>query len=106
MTTEDQCPSKDTPSEVKEDIEDRNETEGVDRKRRMSGSNLLWGEDERMVRKTVAKGFSGNIFSSFFVNGYSAVLIFTFYLISLESLLSIALSVSMTICKILLMFDS
>jgi hypothetical protein len=39
------------------------------------------------------------LWTRFFINNYSAVLVFGKHLISLESLLSIALSISMTICK-------
>jgi hypothetical protein len=39
------------------------------------------------------------LWTQFFINNYSAVLVFGKHLISLESLLSIALSISMTICK-------
>jgi hypothetical protein len=107
MTTEVEVP---VDTSVKEDpqcsIEDRQETGevNVNTERRKSNSDLLWGE-ELAVRKSVADGFSGGILSSFFVNGYSAVLIFAFHLISLESLLSIALSVSMTICEFFLRFN-
>ena len=66
--------------------------------RKESQGDLLW-EQEVALRKSVSKGVSGNLLSSFLVNGYSAILIFVFHLISLESLLSIALSVSMTICE-------
>jgi hypothetical protein len=103
MTTEEEVI---VDTSVKEDpklsIEDRQETGEVNTERRKSrtNSNLLW-EEELVVRESVANGFSGNILSSFIVNGYSAVLIFAFHLISLESLLSIALSVSMTICEFL-----
>jgi hypothetical protein len=39
------------------------------------------------------------LWTRFFINNYSAVLVFGKHLISLESLLSIALSISMTVCK-------
>jgi hypothetical protein len=63
-----------------------------------SGADVLLGA-EVALRKSIMNGFSGSVVSAFFVNGYSAVLIFIFHLISLESLLSIALSVTMTICE-------
>lgn len=59
----------------------------------------LW-EEELMVRKDVANSpISGNFVGAFVVNTYSALYILVAYLISLESLLSIALSVGMTVCK-------
>ena len=60
---------------------------------------LLW-EEELEVRKQVANSaISGNFVGAFFLNTYAALYILVKYLISLESLLSIALSVGMTICK-------
>ena len=60
---------------------------------------LLW-EQECQIRQKVARSpVSGNFVGAFFVNTYSAIYIFVVYLISLESLLSIGLSVGMTVCK-------
>jgi hypothetical protein len=63
-------------------------------------------DEEIAVRYSVrrqpgAQGKGGicNILSMFVINLFSAFLIFAVYLISLESLLSIALSVSLTICE-------
>jgi hypothetical protein len=65
----------------------------------------LW-EEELAVRKEVRNSpISGNFVGAFFVNTYSAMHILVVYLISLESLLSIALSVGMTVCKFLLLGD-
>ena len=61
--------------------------------------DLLW-EEEKAVREEVAKSpFSGNFFGAFLVNIYSAIHIVTVYLISLESIISIILSVSLTVCE-------
>ena len=56
-------------------------------------------QEESKLRQRLSKGCKRNILSSFFINGYSAMLVFAFYLTSLESLFSIALSVGLTICK-------
>jgi hypothetical protein len=56
-------------------------------------------QDESELRERVRKDCRSGVLTLFFVNGYSAVLVFVFYLISLESLLSIALAVSLTVCK-------
>lgn len=56
-------------------------------------------EEEMIVRTAVDNGPSGNFLWSVPMNGYSALLIFLFHLISLESILSIGLSVGMTVCK-------
>lgn len=58
-------------------------------------------EEESDLRRRISKGCSKNILSAFLVNGYSAVLVFVFYLMSLESLFSIALSIALTVCKCL-----
>ena len=61
--------------------------------------DLLW-EEEKTVREQVAKSpFSGNFLGAFLVNIYSAIHIVTVYLISLESIISIILSVSLTVCE-------
>jgi hypothetical protein len=60
---------------------------------------LLW-EEERTVREQVAKSpYTGNFFGAFLVNIYSAIHIVTVYLLSLESIISIVLSVSLTVCE-------
>ena len=70
---------------------------------RHNHSDHVYLEEEIKLRKSIHQGwFSGNIVSLLFVNGYSALLVFIFHLISLESLLSIALSVGLTICKFFL----
>lgn len=63
-------------------------------------------EDEIAVRRRIqsmpgAQGQGGlfNVITSSVINMISALLVFIFYLISLESLLSIGLSVGLTICK-------
>jgi len=64
-----------------------------------SSDALLW-EQERVIRQQVLESrISGNLLGCFFANTYAAMHIFVVYLISLESLLSIALSVIMTVCK-------
>lgn len=59
----------------------------------------LLENEESALRKKVASGCRGNRFIFAITNGYSAVMVFVFYLISLESLLSIGLSAYLTICK-------
>ena len=60
---------------------------------------LLW-EQERLIRQQVLESrISGNLLGCFFANTYAAMHIFVVYLISLESLLSITLSVIMTVCE-------
>ncbi len=60
---------------------------------------LLW-EEEIHIREQVAKSpITGNFLGAFFVNIYSAIYIVTVYLISFESIISITLSVSLTVCK-------
>jgi hypothetical protein len=56
-------------------------------------------QEESELRERVRKDCKNGVLVHFFINGYSAVLVFLFYLISLESLFSIALAVSLTICK-------
>lgn len=58
----------------------------------------LWKE-ELAVRQEVATGATSNPVAAFFVHFYSSLHIFVVHLISLESILSISLSVGMTICK-------
>eukprot|EP00538_Stauroneis_constricta_P006733 CAMPEP_0119570542 /NCGR_PEP_ID=MMETSP1352-20130426/43666_1 /TAXON_ID=265584 /ORGANISM="Stauroneis constricta, Strain CCMP1120" /LENGTH=417 /DNA_ID=CAMNT_0007620211 /DNA_START=30 /DNA_END=1283 /DNA_ORIENTATION=- len=54
-------------------------------------------QEEIDFRQRLQSTGTCGLIKSFFVNWYSAMLVFIFYLISLESLFSIALSVSMTI---------
>lgn len=72
---------------------------GVEIDAEKSAEILLW-EEEVAVRKQVADSpVTGNFMGAFCVNTYAAIHIFVVYLISLESLLSIGLSVGMTVCK-------
>lgn len=58
----------------------------------------LW-EHERDLRDRVDRHLvQGNLSVKFLVNFYATIHIFAFHLLSLESVLSIALSVGMTIC--------
>jgi hypothetical protein len=54
-------------------------------------------QEELTIRKKNVHGLSSTVVYRFIVNLYSAVFVVLVYLISLESLLSITLSVSMTI---------
>lgn len=63
-------------------------------------------EEEKSLRNKVQKGCGGNYCIAVLINMYSSVLIFSFYLISLECLISIALSVYFTICKYVKMFQN
>mmetsp|Transcript_3517 Transcript_3517/g.5367 ORF Transcript_3517/g.5367 Transcript_3517/m.5367 type:complete len:90 (+) Transcript_3517:214-483(+) len=60
------------------------------------GARLLL-EKENSVRKNAIKGCGGNNITSALINVYSSILMFAIHLISLECLLSIALSVYFTI---------
>ena len=76
-------------------------TEAEQRSASLKEDITLW-EEEAAVRTEVRQSpLSGNFVGAFFINTYSAFHILMVYLISLESLLSIALSVGMTICKLL-----
>jgi hypothetical protein len=55
--------------------------------------------EERALRQQVVRGCSNSLLGNVLINGYSAILVFLYYLISLESLFSIALSVGLTVCK-------
>ena len=56
---------------------------------------------EKAVRQTASSGFRGNRFTAPFVNSYAASLVLVFHLISIESLVSIGMSVFLAICKFL-----
>lgn len=56
-------------------------------------------QEESELRERVRKDCRSGVLALFYLNGYSAVLVFVYYLISLESLFSIALTVSLTVCK-------
>jgi len=60
---------------------------------------LLWEEELRIRQEVSESRISGNFLGAFFVNTYSSIHIFVVYLICLESLLSIGLSVGMTVCE-------
>ena len=60
----------------------------------------VW-KSEKTVRQIAKSGLRGNGFTAPFVNAYAALLVFIFHLISIESLVSIGLSVYLTICKFL-----
>lgn len=86
--------STSTPSQHSDRKPEPNDLEQSDPK---SIDLLLW-EEERTVREQVAKSpFTGNFLGAFLVNIYSAIHIVTVYLISLESIISITLSVSLTV---------
>jgi hypothetical protein len=82
-----------SPADVKPE-EDESEL-GVRPKSGVNSIRLKQYESE--LRGKVAK--RSGVLTRFWLNGYSAVLVFLFYLISLESLFSIALAVSLTVCK-------
>ena len=71
-----------------------------------SGSTTTSSPSERLRRSGIRVGdpisirkYPINTIKLFFINGYSALLVFVLHLITLESLFSILLSVIMTICK-------
>ena len=57
-------------------------------------------EEETRLRTKVANSITSNVFVRLCLNLYSSLLVFFFYLLSLESILSIALAVTMTICEL------
>lgn len=59
----------------------------------------MW-QSEKSVRHTASSGFRGHKLTAPFVNAYASVLVFLFHLTSVESLISIGLSVYLTICKV------
>lgn len=78
---------------------------GQDQLKRISSSdsriasaqpNDLW-ESEKSVRKDAAKGLGGNRFTAVFLSWYASVGVFILHLISLESVIAIALCVYLTI---------
>ena len=71
-----------------------------------SGITTTTSPSERLRRSGIRVGdpisirkYPINTIKLFFINGYSALLVFVLHLITLESLFSILLSVIMTICK-------
>ena len=88
-------PTLQFPADIKPE-EDESEL-GARPKRGVNSIRLQ--QDESELRERVRKGWRSSVLTLFCLNGYSAVLVFVFYLISLESLLSIALAVSLTVCK-------
>lgn len=89
-------PTLQSPADIRPE-EDKSEL-GVRPKRGVNDSIRLQ-QDESELREKMRKGCRSSVLTLFCLNGYSAVLVFVFYLISLESLLSIALAVSLTVCK-------
>jgi hypothetical protein len=59
----------------------------------------IW-ESEKLVRQRARTGLRGNKLTAPFVNMYAGVLVFVSLLTSVESFVSIGLSVYLTICKI------
>lgn len=85
------------PSEIEDDLA---KDVGIEVNDIKTVDVLLW-EDEMSVRDQVSKSpITGNFLGAFFVNIYSAIHIVAVYLISLESIISITLSVSLTVCKL------
>jgi len=60
----------------------------------------LWEEELAVRREVFNSPMSGNFLVAIWIHLYSAMHIFVVYLVSLEMLLSIGLSVGMTICKL------
>ena len=80
--------------------ENKNVTYSSDNNNNNNNKDVLLWEQERLIRRQVVESrISGNFLGAFFANTYSSMHIFVVYLISLESLLSIALSVIMTVCE-------
>jgi len=73
---------------------------GVEVNAAMSDDTLLWEEELAVRREVFNSPISGNFLVAIWINLYSAMHIFVVYLISLEMLLSVGLSVGMTICKL------
>ena len=71
------------------------------RKQKKDNGDIYLEEEVELLKKIKNGCLSGNPIVAVFINGYSSLLIFLFHLISLESILSIALSVALTICKFL-----
>lgn len=61
--------------------------------------DLLWSEEQEVRRTVDQSPVNSNLFVNFLANTYASVSIFVGHLISLESILSISMSVAMTICK-------
>ena len=67
--------------------------------RQAAQDRALWERQSQLLDAVVATSWvRGNRGVAFFVNFYASILVFAFHLLSLESLVSIALSVGVTIC--------
>jgi hypothetical protein len=62
-------------------------------------ANHMW-ESEKSVRADVANGWNTNRFIAVLVDWYSSILVFAYYLISVESLVAIGLSAYLTVCEL------
>ena len=62
-------------------------------------SQILLKEEEAIQKLARERACRNTVPFSFLINGYSAILIFVFHLISLEAVFSVILGTSMTICK-------
>jgi hypothetical protein len=62
-------------------------------------ANRMW-ESEKSVRANVANGWGNNRFIAVLVDWYSSILVFMYYLISIETMIAIGLSVYLTICEL------
>ena len=68
-------------------------------RRQAAQDRALWERQSQLHDAVVATSWvRGNRVVAFFVNFYASILVFAFHLLSLESLVSIALSVGVTIC--------
>jgi hypothetical protein len=88
-------PTLQSPADIKSE-EDESEL-GV--RPKIGVNSIKLQQDESELRERVRKDCRSGVLTRFCINGYSAVLVFVRYLISLESLFSIALAVSLTVCK-------
>ena len=67
--------------------------------RQAAQDRALWERQSQLLDAVVATSWvRGNRGVAFFVNFYASILVFAFHLLSLESLVSIAFSVGVTIC--------
>jgi hypothetical protein len=62
-------------------------------------ANRMW-ESEKSVRANVANGWGSYRFIAVLVDWYSSILVFMYYLISIESIIAIGLSVYLTLCEL------
>ena len=60
-------------------------------------SVVTTGRDTSKAEETVRKEVTRGYLNLFFINGYSAIKVFVFHLISLESIFSIGMSVGFTL---------